>query len=252
MRLLSIDPAKCSGWSVFNCNNECILEKYGLVNTTSIKYNNVGEELLAYKNYIIKLVKDYNIDFVVLEDYFFSSRFKSGSNLNPAFRSIIWLLCAELNIPFKIINISNWKKYIGGCIKPDKVTVRKFGRKLANKEYIKQALIDKYNLVLDNMVYDLVRDKLVPTKYDVCDSIAIGIYHLSTLSLTRITASSASSASSAESNASSASVNASSASVNASVICNYIYPHKHKNSNKRCTYPKKNGDFCGIHSKNKP
>ncbi len=185
MKIAGIDPATSTAYCIFDTNIQSTnikdkIVKYGLIDLSREKFENNGLKLLKYKTFITKLIIDNNIDMVVLEDYFFNSKFCSGSNLNGAIRAVIWLVCAELNKPYEIINITKWKTHITGQSRPEKVMIKKLTKTVAEKEYVKIALEKKYNIVFkpEDLVYDMIKDKMVPFKYDVSDSIGITLYHV--------------------------------------------------------------------------
>jgi Holliday junction resolvasome RuvABC endonuclease subunit len=183
MKLLSIDPATTTAVTIFdttkgNNNIQDMIVECKLIDLSKTKVIDDGHRLLLFRQHLSQIIREHQISHVCVESYFFSSRFCVGSNLNPAFRAIVWMVCAEFDIPYEIINITQWKTFIGGQCKPDKKLVRKLTRAVANKEYIKQALIDKYGIKLEGEVYDVIKGCKIPMTYDVSDSIAIGIYCL--------------------------------------------------------------------------
>ncbi len=183
MIVLALDPATCSAYTIFDTaivgDTKSKIIKYGLIDLSGAhKFDNDGQKLAEFEKHVISLIKNNSIEQVALEDYFFNSRFRSGSSLNGAVRAIVWLVCAKLNIPYHIINISKWKTHIAGNVKPEKVLVKKLTKKVASKEYIKLALERKYQIILGEQIYDLAKNCMVPFKYDISDSIGIGIYFI--------------------------------------------------------------------------
>ena len=108
--ILAIDPANTTGWCVFT--KKCKLIKYGYFTIKSTDF--LGDQLIEMMVRIMELIKENDIGYVVVEDYFFSRKFRNGCNLNPAYRSAIHIIVRLMGLEYSVINPIDWKKFITG------------------------------------------------------------------------------------------------------------------------------------------
>jgi len=174
--ILVIDPATCTGWCVFT--RKCTLVDYGFFKLKTVEY--VGDQLIQMMVEVKELIEKFKPYHIVVEDYFFSRRFRQGSNMNPAFRAAIHIIVRLLELPYTIINPIDWKKFVAGRVKPTKEEVKKYGKELSKKVMIRDALVSKYNIIFPDMISD-ASGKKVKFKYDISDACAMGIYYLKSL-----------------------------------------------------------------------
>ena len=178
--ILSLDPSITTGYAVAQINPDCnssIIIKYGYleVDTTS-KY--VGDWCNDLYEKVKLLIEENSIKEVCVEDYFFSGKTRSGSNINPAYRAAIHMICRKMEIPYTIINISKWKKHVAGRVRPSKSHYIKYGKSKAQKTYIQEALWLRYRIKFPNFCISEKTGRPVVLKYDIVDATAIMIYWL--------------------------------------------------------------------------
>lgn len=111
MNLLALDQAShITGWSIFQDGK---LYKYGKIEAN---HSDLGERLYYIKREVLKLINEYNIDEVVLEDIQYQSNI--GNNVQT-FKTLAELLgvlietLTELKIPNSAILASSWKSALG-------------------------------------------------------------------------------------------------------------------------------------------
>ena len=110
--ILSLDPAESTGFAVAHVHDDiCNIVEYGFIDVdTSSKY--MGDWCIDLQTKIEEIYKRIKPHEIVVEDYFFGSRFSSGANVNPAYRTAIHIWCRQKNIHYEIVNISNWKVFV--------------------------------------------------------------------------------------------------------------------------------------------
>jgi hypothetical protein len=119
----------------------------------------------------MNLINQYGVKMVVVEDYFFSSRFTAGSNVNPAYRAAIHMASRFLNVPYEILNISQWKSFVVGRSTPTKEQKKKWGKAAANKNMVVEALVKRWNISLPTYSLSPKTGKPIKFRYDISDAI---------------------------------------------------------------------------------
>lgn len=112
MRTLALDQASnCSGWAIFNDNE---LEKYGKIDLS--KEPELGERLHQLRCKVKKMIKEYNIDKVILEDIYMDGQrvnnVKTFKVLAEVF-GVLFELCIDLEIPVDAVLAGTWKSALG-------------------------------------------------------------------------------------------------------------------------------------------
>jgi len=180
MKVLVIDPARSTGYCIFEYdknNASADIIDWGFI---EIAENEVaGYQYLDLLTQIEKLIKDNDIEDVALEDYFFSRRSPQGANLNCAFRAMIHMKCSELKLPYQILNISLWKKYINGRSTSTKEQKAKWGKEASKKLMSQESLFNKWNIKFPNHSLSLKTGKPIKFRYDIVDAVAMAIFYAS-------------------------------------------------------------------------
>lgn len=188
MIILSIDPAIHTGYALIRTMGSVTdVYEYGHIDVdTSSEYQ--GHHCISLMDQIQHLIHLHSVDQVCIEDYFFSNKFRSGSNVNAAFRTAIHILCVQNEIPYHIVNISSWKTFIAGKQSPTKSQKVKWGKDLAKKLFIQEALWKKYQIRFPNYSISHKTKKPIDFRLDIVDAVAIGIYYtVSILKLKKVT-----------------------------------------------------------------
>lgn len=178
--LLSLDPAHSCGWSIFKIykesNNIHLIKCDFLEIDTKSDY--IGDACISLKTQVKEIIENFNVDEVCVEDYFMSSRKCQGANMNVYFRGAIYILCRELNIHYDIIPVWGWKSFVSGQITPNKEMKKYYGKELANKIFIQEALWIRYKLRFPNYSISKNTGKPISIRYDMIDSVGIGLFHI--------------------------------------------------------------------------
>lgn len=180
MKILVIDPARSTGYCIFKYDKKKVsvdIIDWGFLEV--IENDVQGEQYLDLLKKIEKLIKDNNIKGVAIEDYFFSRRSPQGANLNCAFRAMIHMKCSELKIPYQILNISLWKKYINGRSTSTKEQKAKWGKEASKKLMTQESLFNKWNIKFPNHSLSLKTGKPIKFRYDIVDAVAMAIFYAS-------------------------------------------------------------------------
>tara|TARA_Y100000389_G_scaffold198012_1_gene233704 strand:- start:7348 stop:8196 length:849 start_codon:yes stop_codon:yes gene_type:complete len=185
--LLSLDPAQSCGWSIFkiynrseskeNTDSVSVLIKCDFLEV-DMKSDYVGDSCISLQEQVKKIIEEWNVDEICVEDYFMSSKKCQGANLNVYLRGSIYILCRELNLHYDIIPIWGWKSFVAGQTTPGKEMKKYYGKELANKIFIQEALWLRYNLRFPNYCISKNTGKPISLRYDMIDSVGIGLFHI--------------------------------------------------------------------------
>ena len=175
--ILVLDPAESTGFSVVSVDEAVStgdIFEYGYINVDTTS-NYMGDWHISLTDQVEVLIKKYDAKMVVIEDYFFSSRFTSGSNVNPGYRAVIHMKVRQLGIPYEILNISQWKSFVAGRSVPTKEQKAKWGKAAANKLYMLEALQTRHGIRMPNHSLSEKTGKPIKFRYDIVDAVAQAI-----------------------------------------------------------------------------
>lgn len=139
-KLLALDQAsRITGYAIFENN---LLIAYGKIITED---PDVGERLMKIRKSVQKLIEDYEIDEVVMEDIQLQNNVQNNvqtfKTLAEVF-GVIYELLTELNIPNSAVLSSSWKSTLGikGRTRPEQkknaqeYVINTFGKKPTQDE----------------------------------------------------------------------------------------------------------------------
>jgi Holliday junction resolvasome RuvABC endonuclease subunit len=174
--LLTLDPAKSTGYSIAKIEEKiCSIIEYGFIDVdTSSPY--MGDWCINLQQKLDEINERIKIDEVAVEDYFYSSRFKQGSNVNPAYRTAIHMWSRNLNLHYEILNISSWKIYVCGRTTPTKQQKQKWGASNAKKMMVVQALWERHGIKFPNHSTSHKTGKPIQFRFDIADAVAQSMY----------------------------------------------------------------------------
>jgi len=176
--ILSLDPAACTGYCLIKIdNNAAEIYEYGFIDVDT-NSNFQGDHCIDLMSRVEELIKHHNVQHITVEDYFFSQRFASGSNVNAAYRTAIHILACRLKIPYTILNISAWKTFVAGRSIPTKDQKKKWGATPAKKLFIQQALWERWGFRFPNHSLSSKTNKPVAFKFDIVDVVAQAVYYI--------------------------------------------------------------------------
>ena len=177
--VLAIDPAESCGYCLIEITpvKNRIFEYGTIIVDTSSNYQ--GDHCHSLCKKLIKLIRRNAVTEVAVEDYFFSSKFKSGCNVNGAYRTAIHMMCRskKINIPYTVISISGWKTYIAGSARPTKEQKKKWGKETSNKFYVQEALYLKRGIRFPNHTISEKTGNPILFQSDPVDAVSQGIYY---------------------------------------------------------------------------
>jgi Holliday junction resolvasome RuvABC endonuclease subunit len=174
---INLDPGTSTGYSVYKIEDTtCTLLHY---ETIAIDNSSIfqGDHCIFFMRELDELYKKYQFEEVSIEDYFFSSRFANGSNVNYSLRAAAHIWARQNNLPYYILNISSWKVFIASRASPTKEQKKLWGKDLSKKIYIQESLWKKYKIRFPNHSISEKTGKPISFLYDVVDSVAQGFYH---------------------------------------------------------------------------
>jgi Holliday junction resolvasome RuvABC endonuclease subunit len=174
--ILVLDPAESTGYAVCKIDGDtCDIHAYGFIDVDKTS-DYQGDDCIDLMNQVKELIEIYSIDYVAIEDYFFSGRFAQGSTTNAAYRTAIHILCRQLGIEYSILSISSWKKLVSGRTTPTKEQKAKWGKEAAKKLMIQEALWKNYGFRFPNHSLSKKTGKPIKFRYDIVDAVAQAVY----------------------------------------------------------------------------
>lgn len=177
MKVISFDPALSCGWCISEIHTNSVeLLECGYINIDKQQYT--GDMCLNLQESAKVLIKKYDdIEEVVLEDYMFSQSKCQGAQINLFLRGALMMLCRTLNKPYWVAPVSNWKSIIAGRSTPTRECIKYYGKALANKIFIQEALWVRYSIRFPNYSVSEKTKKPIAFRYDIIDATAINIAH---------------------------------------------------------------------------
>ncbi len=173
-----MDPARSTGYALAEViDGKANIYEYGIIDVdTSSEY--VGDWCLDMMSRVTALILKHNVTEVCVEDYFFSSKFASGVNVNSAFRTAIHIACRQLKIPYFILNISEWKKFVAGKSTPTKEQKKLWTKEAAKKIFVQDALWRRWKFRFANHSLSNKTGKPILFRFDIVDVVAQTVFHL--------------------------------------------------------------------------
>jgi Holliday junction resolvasome RuvABC endonuclease subunit len=173
---LVIDPATSTGYCLIRIiGGIADIYQYGrLVVSTSSPFQ--GDHCIDLMRQLSSIVEDHDVTHIAVEDYFASGKFCSGCSVNIAFRTAIYILARERNIPYTILNISLWKAYVAGSSRPTAPQQKQWGKLAANKLFIQDALFKKYGFRFPGKIANPLNGRFLKFPSDIVDAVAQGVY----------------------------------------------------------------------------
>lgn len=177
MKIIAFDPASSTGYTFAELKNNTLYINSQSCLCFDIKTNmDKGSYTINMYKKVKEILLEHKPDKVVVEDYFFSNRFRNGSTVNVELRTAIYMICAKLKIPYTIITPTDWKTYIQSPLKYTKQQKKKMGKN-AEKLIIIERLREKYGIVFPEKITH--NSKQVKFRYDISDSVGQLIYFAS-------------------------------------------------------------------------
>jgi Holliday junction resolvasome RuvABC endonuclease subunit len=185
--VLVLDPGSSTGYALasitFKENDKgrsfaqkADVYEYGFIDVDlSSEYQ--GDHCIDLMDSVQTMIADHNVSAIAVEDYFFNNKFRSGCNVNGAFRTAIHILARQNELPYSILGISAWKTYITGRSTPTKPQKIKWGAALAKKLHVQQALWEHFGIRFPNHSLSPKTGKPVAFRNDIIDAVAQAIYY---------------------------------------------------------------------------
>lgn len=181
--VLVLDPAASCGYCLMNINvsedtADIYEEGFIDVNTDSNYQGDHCIDLMSKLSTILeRMGPTQSCKHIIVEDYFFSNKFRTGSNVNAAYRTAIHIFARMREIPYTIVNISAWKTFIAGRSTPTREQKKKWGANIGKKLYIQQALWNKFGIRFPNHSISKTTGKPIKFRTDIVDVVGQAIYY---------------------------------------------------------------------------
>ncbi len=178
MNILCLDPGSSCGYcvaTVDTAQKTATIIDYGVIEPdTSSLYQ--GDHCISLQLKIQAIINKYSIKEIGLENYFASSRFCQGTDVNYYFRAAIMMQARNLGLPYEVLNISNWKMFVALRSTPPKDMKQKYGKELSKKILIVDALWKRFGIRLPNHSLSPTTGKPIAFRYDCSDAIGQCLY----------------------------------------------------------------------------
>jgi len=170
--LLAFDPGSSCGYAVASVDEltrSATLIHYGIIEPKSSTY--VGDSSIDLMQQVKDIIIKYGAQEVSLEDYFASSKFASGTDLNYYYRGAIQIQVRSMGLHYEMLNISNWKVFVAGRSMPTKEQKIKYGKAPAKKIMIQEALWNRFNIRFPNHSISPTTGKPIQFRMDSVDAV---------------------------------------------------------------------------------
>lgn len=176
--VLVLDPAVSTGYCLVSMRDQgkkAVIYAYGFIDVdTSSEYS--GDWCLDLQRQLERMCKYHGVQHLAVENFFFSKKFAKGSTVNVELRTAIYILARKMGLPYTILGISEWKKFISGRSTPTKEQKKMWGHARAKKLAIQQALWERYHIKFPNHSLSTKTGKPVSFRLDIVDAVAQAIY----------------------------------------------------------------------------
>lgn len=175
MILLAIDPGSSCGYALASfIDSRVTIIEYGII--TIPEHDVFGHRSIYLMNKVSQMCQAGKVEHIGIEEYFASSKFASGTDVNYYFRGAIQIQAVQCGIPYTMLNISNWKSYVAKRSTPTKEQKRLYGKSDSKKIFIVQALWERFGIRFPNHVLSEKTGKPVLFKYDCVDAVGQVLY----------------------------------------------------------------------------
>lgn len=178
MILLALDPGASTGYALVNIDEEnstADIYEYGFIDV-DITSNYSGDHCINLMERLQSIIDEHQVNYICVEDFFFSRKFATGCTVNVAFRTAIHILARQNGLDYSILNISAWKTYIAGRSTPTREQKQKWGPTPAKKLFIQQALWEWWGFRFPNHSISENTGKPIAFRYDIIDVVAQALY----------------------------------------------------------------------------
>lgn len=181
--LLAIDPGTSSGYCLVKIEQDedgyytsADIYEYGFIDVdTSSEYQ--GDHCISLMERLQELIDSHGVNWICVEDFFFSRRFVNGCNVNAAFRTAIHILARQNGIEYTILNISSWKTFVAGRSTPTKEQKLRWGKDPAKKLAIQEALWEWWGFRFPNHSLSETTGKPILFRFDIVDVVGQAVYY---------------------------------------------------------------------------
>ena len=176
--VLVLDPAASTGYclvSISTDGSRALIYSYGFIDVDcSSEYS--GDWCIDLQNQLRKICEKHCVSRLAVENFFFSKRYANGSTVNVELRTAIYIMARQMNLPYTILGISEWKKFISGRVTPTLEQKKKWGAARAKKLAIQQALWERYQIRFPNHSISKKTGRPMALRLDIVDVVAQAIY----------------------------------------------------------------------------
>ena len=150
--------------------------EYGLIHVDiSSKFQ--GDHCLNLMEQVQEIITSHKVDHLVVENYFYTSKFTNQCNTNVALRAAIYMVARKNHLEYSMVNVSSWKHFVAGHARPTKAQEKKWGARSAKKLFIQEALREGFHIGFPTNKKAL---------HDIVDAVGQAVYYCgSTLGISR-------------------------------------------------------------------
>jgi Holliday junction resolvasome RuvABC endonuclease subunit len=181
--LLALDPGTSTGYCLVQIEQDeegyytdANIYEYGFIDV-DITSEYQGDHCISLMERIQELIDRNSVEWICVEDFFFSKRFVNGCNVNAAFRTAIHILARQNGIDYTILNISSWKTFVAGRSTPTKEQKARWGKEPSKKLAIQEALWEWWGFRFPNHSVSESTGKPILFRFDIVDVVGQAVYY---------------------------------------------------------------------------
>lgn len=177
--LLVLDPGASCGYCIIHVD---VVKREGKIKSSG--FFDVDTSSPFVGDWCIDLMKRLDIfeknegpfEEVGVEDYFFSSKFKQGANINPAYRTAIHIWCRQREKHYEVLNISAWKVFVCGRTTPSREQKARWGAGPSKKIVVVEGLRERFGIFFPKFSISTKTNRKIIFRYDIADAVGLALY----------------------------------------------------------------------------
>lgn len=176
--VLVLDPATSTGYCLVKINTTdktADIFKVDFIDV-DVESEYIGDNCISLMEQITEIIDLHKVEDVGIEAFFFSKKRCNGCDVNSAYRTALHILCRQKSLPYTILGITEWKKFVSGDRCTPTPKQKKLWGKAAKKLFIQDALWKRFGFRFPNHSLSKKTNKPIKFRTDIVDVVAMAIY----------------------------------------------------------------------------
>lgn len=196
MKLLALDPsATCTGYVFYDTDATPQVAIAGFID--ELRGDTDGARYKVAYDAVVGLIQRFAPTTIIMEGYFFSKRFATGTNIGPELRGVLKMAAHTFGVPVYISDPAGWKRQILHAVIEQKINPpyhrlksndskiarwkkllkKQYGKDKAKKIIVVEAL-EMLGYKLPTKIINKATGRKIAFRFDVSDAIGILIAFL--------------------------------------------------------------------------